>query len=133
MSARGSARATSGKSAFCVLEGSHQATGEEREEIIMNKLTTVMVVVGIATAMVLVLVGAPMVVPAAEATNVFCGQTLTQDTKLNGDLTCSGDALRIEADNVTLDLGGFTITGNSGPFPFAGAGVFVGDRTGVTI
>ena len=78
----------------------------------MNKPTTLMAVVGTATAMVLVLVSAPMVVQAAEATNVFCGQFLTQDTKLDGDLTCSGDALIIGADNVTLDLGGFTITGS---------------------
>lgn len=101
----------------------------------MNKLSTQLAVVGTATAMVLVFVGAPMVVRAAPATNVFCDQTLMQDTKMDGDLTCSFDlapfaALIIGADDVTLDLGGFTITGVSDTF----AGVFLNDGlTGITI
>ncbi len=93
----------------------------------MNKLSTQLAVVGTATAMVLVFVGAPMVVRAAPATNVFCGQTLMQDTKLDGDLTCPGlvpfAALIIGADKVTLDLGGFTIAGTGADF-----GVFIEDE-----
>jgi hypothetical protein len=101
----------------------------------MNKLSTQLAVVWTATAMALVFMSAPMVVRAAEATNVFCDQTLMQDTKMDGDLTCSSDlfpfaALIIGADNVTLDLNGFTITGDSGMF----AGVFLDDGlTGITI
>jgi len=99
----------------------------------MKKLTSLVSITWTATAMVLVLVGAPMVVPAHVATNVFCGQTLTQDTKLDGDLTCPGlvpfAALVINTDNVTLDLGGFTIAGSGADF-----GVFVTDeREGVRI
>jgi len=99
----------------------------------MNKLSTQLAVVGTAAAMALVFVGAPMVVRAAEATNVFCGQILTQDTKMDGDLTCPGlvtfAALIMNTDNVTLDLGGFTITGDSD----TDAGVFLDPLTGITI
>ncbi len=101
----------------------------------MNKLSTQLAVVGTATAMALVFVGAPMEVRATPATSVSCDQTLMQDTKMDGDLTCSSDlvpfaALIIGADNVTLDLGGFTITGDSGMF----AGVFLDDGlTRITI
>jgi parallel beta-helix repeat protein len=46
---------------------------------------------------------------------VECGAEITQDTKLDGDLTCSsGPALVIAADNVTLDLGGHTVSGEAG-------------------
>ena len=96
----------------------------------MNKLSTQLAVVGTATAMALVFAGAPMGVRAAPATNVFCGQALTQDTKMDGDLTCSFVALVIVADNVTLDLDGFTITSDSGLF--AGV-VIVEGPEGVTI
>jgi len=45
---------------------------------------------------------------------VACGEEITQDTTLDADLTCaSGPALVIVADNVTLDLGGHTVTGDS--------------------
>ena len=99
----------------------------------MNKLSTQLAVVGTATAMALVFAGAPTGVRAAPATNVFCGQDLTQDTKLDGDLTCPGlvpfAALVMNTDDVTLDLGGFTIAGSGADF-----GVFVTDeREGVTI
>ncbi len=56
----------------------------------MNRLSTQLAVVGTATAMALVFAGAPMEVRAAPATNVFCGQDVMQDTKLDGDLTCPG-------------------------------------------
>jgi parallel beta-helix repeat protein len=40
-----------------------------------------------------------------------CGQRITADFVLANDLKCNGDAFVINADNVTLDLGGRTITG----------------------
>jgi len=40
-----------------------------------------------------------------------CGQRIATDFVLANDLRCSGDAFVINADNVTLDLGGRTITG----------------------
>jgi len=44
-----------------------------------------------------------------------CGDEITQDTTLDGDLTCaSGPALIVAADNVTLDLGGHTVSGDPG-------------------
>lgn len=42
-----------------------------------------------------------------------CGDEVTQDTTLDEDLTCtSGPALTVSADNVTLDLGGRTVSGD---------------------
>ncbi len=53
----------------------------------------------------------------AMAGHVNCGDVLTQDTTLDSDLVCPGDALRIGADGVTLNLAGYEIRGpgvNSG-------------------
>lgn len=49
----------------------------------------------------------------------------------NNVTVSSGDAITIAADNVTLDLNGFTISSNASPA--AGTGIEVGNRTGVTI
>ena len=40
-----------------------------------------------------------------------CGQRVTANFVLANDMTCTTDAFVINADNVTLDLGGHTITG----------------------
>lgn len=67
--------------------------------------------------------------PAA-ATHVECGDVITTDTRLDSDLTgCTGDALRIDADGVTLDLGGHAITGGVGAI----AGVRAAQRDDVVI
>jgi parallel beta-helix repeat protein len=43
-----------------------------------------------------------------------CGDEITQDTTLDGDLTCAGGpALVVAADDVTLDLGGHTVSGET--------------------
>jgi large repetitive protein len=48
----------------------------------------------------------------ASATHVTCGQTITKDTTLDGDLIdCPGDGIVIGADKITLDLNGYTIAG----------------------
>ncbi len=60
----------------------------------------------------------------AAATHVNCGDLLTQDTTLDSDLACPGDALRIGADGVTLDLAGHEIRG---PGVYSG-GVAVDNR-----
>jgi hypothetical protein len=39
-----------------------------------------------------------------------CGATITADVKLKQDMSCTGLALLIETDGVTVDLGGRTIT-----------------------
>ena len=50
---------------------------------------------------------------------------------LTSDLgPCRGDALIAGADNITINLGGYTVTGTG---PATGAGVRVAQRTGVTV
>src|SRR5439155_23646395 len=52
----------------------------------------------------------------AAATHVNCGDTITQDTKLDNDLiNCPSDGIVIGADSITLDLGGHTILGQGHP------------------
>jgi hypothetical protein len=43
--------------------------------------------------------------------NAHCGETVTASLVLNTDLKCAGGGLIVGADNVTLDLGGHTVTG----------------------
>jgi parallel beta-helix repeat protein len=63
----------------------------------------------VAGAMALLL-GAP---GSALATHVTCGDTITQDTKLDSDLLgCTGDGIVIGADNITLDLNGHVVGGD---------------------
>jgi large repetitive protein len=50
---------------------------------------------------------------AATASNVSCGEVITTDTTLDGDLVdCPGNGIVIAADGVTLDLNGHTIDGD---------------------
>ena len=65
----------------------------------------------------LLIVGVLLLVPAppAMATDVQCGDVVTQDTTLDSDVVCEGEsygvtAITIAADNVTLDLGGHAVT-----------------------
>jgi parallel beta-helix repeat protein len=52
----------------------------------------------------------------ASATHVQCGDTITQDTTLDNDLTdCPGDGIVIGADRITLDLNGHSVTGRGCP------------------
>src|SRR5690348_15511399 len=52
----------------------------------------------------------------ALASQVNCGDTLTQSTKLDHDLVnCPGDGIVIGAHNITLDLNGHTIDGSGFP------------------
>lgn len=72
-----------------------------------------------------------LAVPAAPATAavVACGTVVTTDITLTGDLgPCPGDALIAGADNITIDLGGYTISGTG-----TGAGVRVAQHSGVTV
>lgn len=64
-------------------------------------------------ALVLALgVALPMATPVA-ASHVSWGDTLIADTTLDSDLTGSGTALIIGADGITLDLNGYTLSGDS--------------------
>jgi CSLREA domain-containing protein len=52
------------------------------------------------------------ITPATVATNVSCGQVLTQSTLVTNDLfECSGNGLVIGANGITVDLNGHTIDG----------------------
>ncbi|MGH3346037.1 MAG: right-handed parallel beta-helix repeat-containing protein [Nocardioides sp.] len=72
-----------------------------------------------------------LAVPATPATAavVTCGTVVTTSITLTSDVgPCPGDALIAGADNITIDLGGYTISGTG-----TGAGVGVAQRTGVTV
>ena len=79
-------------------------------------------------ALVLVLSFSP-VTAVPVAANPIWGATLTADTTLDSDLIGSGTALIIGADGITLDLNGYTLSGDS-----TGYGVDnTGGYDGVTI
>lgn len=66
---------------------------------------------------------------------LMCGTTITASTTLTHDVgPCAGDGLIMGADNITLDLGGFTVYGVPGPQPLpSGAGIVIQDHSGVTV
>lgn len=62
---------------------------------------------------------------------ISCGQTITEDTTLTEDLACPVEveyALVIGASNITLDLGGHTVSGHT-----SRTGVFANGQEGITI
>lgn len=62
---------------------------------------------------------------------VSCGDTITQDTTLTGDLNCNTDyGLIIGADGITLDCNGYSITGSSGSY---GYGIYADGRNGFSV
>lgn len=67
----------------------------------------------------------------ASAAHVACGQTITVSTTLDSNVGPCATGLVIGADNVTLDLNGFTIRGT--PATGEGPGVDVTGRTRVTV
>lgn len=73
----------------------------------------------------------------AHAVTLACGATITQNTVLDADVgPCPFGGLygiKVDADNITLDLNGHTVSGTSQFVPSEGAGVFVYRRTGVTV
>lgn len=70
--------------------------------------------------------------PAA-ATHVGCGDTITTDTTLDSNIgPCTGTAITIGANGITLDLDGFSISGVVG-VPGEGPGILLQGRTGVTV
>ena len=67
--------------------------------------------------------------PPAQASDLHCGDTITQDTRLDADLVnCPGNGVVIGADQVTLDLNGHTIDGRG-----AGSGVLASGRRDVEV
>jgi len=71
--------------------------------------------------------------PIVGEATVTCGQEITEDITLEGDLVCtSGTALVIAADDVTVDLGGFTVSGD-GPEAAAAPGIVFRNVKGCTL
>ena len=67
-------------------------------------------------------------IPASHPASDLCGVTITEDLKLDHDLTCTGNGLIAGADGITIDLNGHTIAGSG-----TGAGINVTGRTDVSI
>jgi hypothetical protein len=62
---------------------------------------------------------------------IACGETITANTTLTADLACpsgTGTAIKIDAAGITLDLGGYTLSGD----PYE-VGVMVNGFSGITI
>ncbi len=71
--------------------------------------------------------------PVTDAATIACGAEITANTTLEADLVCaSTPALIIAADNVTLDLNGFTITGK-GALSKAGPAILFRNVKGSTV
>jgi para-nitrobenzyl esterase len=66
--------------------------------------------------------------PAGYPSNNLCGVTIIDDVKLDHDVSCPGDGLRVGADGVRIDLNGHTIAGSGG-----GVGIGVTGRHNVSI
>ena len=74
----------------------------------------------------------PVWATAASGAVLSCGQTITQSTVLDNDLTgCTNNGIVIGADNITLDLNGHTVAGTAATGDQAGVAL-VG-RSGVTV
>jgi len=85
---------------------------------------------------VLVALPAVLAIPAWTATAgaavLSCGQTITENTVLDNDLSgCTNNGIVIGADNITLDLNGHTVAGTAASGDQGGV-VLVG-RTGVAV
>jgi parallel beta-helix repeat protein len=73
----------------------------------MRRLLGLRSLAALAVVTLFVLSAAP-----ALGNHLQCGDTITQDTRLDSDLIdCPGDGIVIGADNITLDLAGHTISG----------------------
>jgi hypothetical protein len=92
--------------------------------------------------LVVVAIAAFLAAPgSASASHVQCGDVITQDTTLDGDLFCHGNGVGIFGGEVTLDLNGHVIAGDgtgSGVYPSygeinAGLGPFVVTIAGGTV
>lgn len=69
--------------------------------------------------------------PAA-ANHSSCGATITRSVTLDSNVTNCKQGLRVIADNVTIDLNGYTIAGRNHPGD-AQYGVLLADVAGVTV
>ena len=89
--------------------------------------------------------GSASATPAPTPTRTYptragtCAMRVSESFTLANDLTCAGDGMVIVSDNITVDLGGHTLSGpgmgpQTWPLPqLDSVGVRVGGHTGVTI
>jgi parallel beta-helix repeat protein len=94
-----------------------------------------LLILAIAVVGSLALSGSP-----ASASHLSCGDEITADTTLDGDLVdCPNNGLVIGADDITLDLNGHRIDGDGTEFPgcgkdeFCDVGVLNDGHNGVTV
>jgi parallel beta helix pectate lyase-like protein len=89
----------------------------------------------IALALVLII----LLVPApALAGHVGCGSVITADTALDSDVVCEGEtygvtAITIATNGVTLDLAGYTVSGQRAYDDSSNGIATDGPRTGITV
>ncbi len=84
-----------------------------------------------AGSLALLTLGVVGVAGPAYASHVACGQTITVSTVLDGNVGPCQTGLTVGADNITLDLNGFTLSGT--PVNGEGPGIALEGRTGVTV
>ena len=80
---------------------------------------------GVVFAGVLVAIGASASGSDARAETLRCGQLVSSSVSLDRNLKCTGDGLIVVADNVVIDLNGYTISGGG-----SGNGISVGEFVG---
>ncbi len=72
--------------------------------------------------------------PITDVPTLVCGQEITENTTLEGDIVCvDGPAFVIAADNVTLDLGGYTVSRHPGSTGAGGPGILLRQVNGATV
>ena len=84
--------------------------------------------IGVLALLLVGLAGMSVSTTNVSATDVQCGDFLTANTTLDSDLTCSGEGLIINANNITLDCAGRSITGSG-----VGSGISLSGQTGVNV
>ena len=83
------------------------------------------------------LLGLLPLAPTANATHVQCGDVITQNTRLDSDVVCTeieSNGVVIGADNITLDLRGYSIVGPGASQEDASNGIITDvPRTGLVV
>jgi parallel beta-helix repeat protein len=93
-----------------------------------KSLARVLSMPGFRKCALLLLFGAVLVAPARAVRAVSCGATVLADLTLDQDLTCSGAGLVVGADDIEIDLNGYSISGSG-----TGTGIRVSGRANVSI
>jgi len=65
---------------------------------------------------------------ASAASALSCGDTITESITLTENMTCSGTAITVDADNVVIDGNGHTLEGDG-----TGYGIYVSENIDVVV